>query len=198
MGLEAICTCEVNGQADEAKVLLESRELILRAPFRTTVPIAAMRAVRADGDALMIDAGDMTICLELGATTAVKWANKILTPAPSLAHKLGIGHASPAYVIGTVADEALADALDGHSAPADTATLSVAIVGNRDELDAALAAHAVLPRGSHIWVIHGKGPKAAFGDNAVRAHMRAQGYRDSKSSAVSEALSATRYALGQG
>lgn len=195
MGLEANCSCCVDGETAEAKALLESRELILRAPFKRSFPIAAMRDVRAEGDELHFTAAGSAVMLRLGAV-APKWAKKILTPAPSLASKLGIGHAAPAYVIGEISDAALADALDGHSAPADAAKLSVAVVANSAELDAALVRHAELPRGSHIWVIHGKGPKAAFGDNAVRAHMRALGYRDSKSSAVSDALSATRYALG--
>lgn len=194
MGLEAICTCGVDGERAEAKALLESRELILRAPFRRSFPIAAIRDVRVEGDELRFNAGDHMVTLTLGAA-APRWAKKILTPAPSLASKLGIGHASLAHVIGAVTDEALAEALDGHSAPAASAKLSVAIVDGAEALDAALQAHAALPAGSHIWVIHGKGPKAAFGDNAVRAHMRALGYRDSKSSAVSDALSATRYAL---
>lgn len=195
MGLEAICACTVDGETAEAKALLESRELIVRAPFKRSFAIGAMTDVRAEGDELSFIADGSRVALILGAA-APRWAKKILTPAPSLASKLGIGHASPALVIGPVSDEALAEALDGHSAPAARAKLSVAIVSSADDLDAALTQHAALPRGSFIWVIHGKGAKAAYGDNAVRSHMRALGYRDSKSSAVSDALSATRYALG--
>jgi hypothetical protein len=196
LGLEAICTCTVDGETAEAKALLESHELILRAPFRRTVRITSMRAVRVAGEALLIDTDDVRISLDLGAATAAKWAKKLLTPAPSLAQKLGIGHAHPALVIGEVSDPALAEALEGHSAPAGSAKLSVAIVGSGAELDDALTRHAALPSGSHIWVVHGKGPKAIFGDTPVRAHMRALGYRDSKVSAVSDTLSATRYSLG--
>ncbi|ATE66914.1 hypothetical protein [Rhizorhabdus dicambivorans] len=196
MGLEALCICRVDDETAEAKALLESREMILRAPFRRSFPIASIRDVRVEGEGLHFNAGDSAVALMLGEAAAAKWAKKILTPAPSLAGKLGIGHASLAHVTGAVTDAALAEALDGHSGPAEAAKLSVAIVGNAAELDAALAEHALLPQGSHIWVIHGKGTKAAFGDNAVRTHMRALGYRDSKSSAVSEAFSATRYSLG--
>ncbi len=196
LGLEATCTCAVGGETAVTKVLLESRELILRAPLRRAVKIAEIRAVRIAGEVLLIETDEASLSLELGAATAIKWANKILTPAPSLAAKLGVGHASPALVIGEVSDAALAEALDGHDAGPDAAKLSVAIVASAAELDEALTRHAVLPKGSHIWVIHGKGAKAAFGDNAVRSHMRALGYRDSKISAVSDALSATRYSLG--
>ena len=184
MGLEAICTCRIDDTVADAKALLESRELILRTPFKRTFVIAALTNIGIEGDELRFSA------------TAATWAKKMLTPAPSLASKLGLGHTNMAYVIGEVSDATLAEALDGHVAPAKAAKLSVAIVGSADEMDAALALHAALPKGSHIWVIHGKGPNSAFGDSAVRSHLRALGYHDSKSSAVSDALSATRYALG--
>ena len=196
MGLEAICTCRIDDTVADAKALLESRELILRTPFKRTFVIAALTNIGIEGDELRFSAQGSDVALRLGAATAAKWAKKMLTPAPSLASKLGLGHTSMAYVIGEVSDAALAEALDGHVAPAKAAKLSVAIVGSADEMDAALALHAALPKDSHIWVIHGKGPKSAFGDSAVRSHLRALGYRDSKSSAVSDALSATRYALG--
>jgi len=194
MGLEAICACTIDDRSAEAKAQLERRELILRAPFRRSFPIAGIAGVRVSGDALLFEAGGSNIALMLGAA-APTWAKKILAPAPSLASKLGIGHANLAHVIGTVTDPALAETLEGHRTDAATAKLSIAIVGAVIELDAALTRHRALPDGSPIWVIHGKGPGAAFGGNAVRSHMRAQGYRDSKSSAVSDALSATRYAL---
>ncbi len=46
---------------------------------------------------------------------------------------------------------------------------------------------------SPVWIVHGKGKAAVFGDNAVRAAMRAEGWIDIKACAVSETLSATRY-----
>ncbi len=53
------------------------------------------------------------------------------------------------------------------------------------------AVAAIAP--SPVWIVHGKGKAAVFGDNAVRAAMRAEGWIDIKVSAVSETLSATRY-----
>lgn len=195
MGLEATCICCVDGESAEAKVLLESRELILRAPLRRRFAIAGMADIRVEGDSLLFTAEGSAVGLKLG-DAAPRWAKKILTPPPSLAGKLGIGAGRPAHVIGAVDDAALAEALDGHVAGPGLARLSVAVVRDGAELDDALEAHRALPPGSPIWVVHGKGAGASFGDNAVRAHMRALGYRDSKSSAVSERLSATRYALG--
>ena len=56
-----------------------------------------------------------------------------------------------------------------------------------------LRIHATLPRGTPIWIVHGKGPRAPFGEGPVRRLMREAGYRDTKVSAVSDDLSATRY-----
>lgn len=194
MGLEAICRCALNGETADAKALLESKELILRAPFRKTFPIAGLRNVKVEGDNLLVSAGSSTLALTLGATTAAKWAKKIATPAPSLAAKLGIGHASPAFVIGAIDDEALIDALDQHGATANDAKLSIAIVTDAEALDSALTAHDALPPGSHIWIVNIKGPKSPFNDNAVRERMRALGYKDNKTAGVSDRYSATRYA----
>lgn len=194
MGLEAQCSVRLDGDTADTKALLESKELILRAPFKRSFPIADLRDVRVEGDDLLIATGASTLALTLGAATAAKWAKKIATPAPSLASKLGIGHASPAFVIGAIDDEALTDALDQHSAPADKASLSLAIVTDAAMLDAALAAHEALPAGAHIWIVNVKGPKSPFNDNAIRERMRAIGYKDNKTSGVSDRYSATRYA----
>jgi len=194
MGLEANCSVRFDGEIAETKALLESKELILRTPFRKTIAIADMRDVRVEGDDLLIATGSSTLAITLGAVTATRWAKKIATPAPSLAAKLGIGHASPAFVIGPIDDDALLEALDQHSAPAAGASLSLAIVTDPATLDAALAAHEALPAGSHIWIVNVKGPKSPLNDNAIRERMRAIGYKDNKTSGVSDRYSATRYA----
>ena len=47
----------------------------------------------------------------------------------------------------------------------------------------------------HIWMVHQKGKHAAVGDTAVRTHMRGLGFIDSKTSAISDQLTTTRYRL---
>lgn len=194
MGLEAQCSVRLDGETAVAKALLESKELILRVPFRKSFPIADLKDVRVEGEELRFAASGSRVALTLGAATAAKWAKKIATPAPSLAAKLGIGHASPAHVIGAIDDDALIEALDQHSAPASEAALSLAIVTDAAALDAALAAHEALPAGAHIWIVNVKGSKSPFSDNAIRERMRAIGYKDNKTSGVSDRYSATRYA----
>ena len=47
----------------------------------------------------------------------------------------------------------------------------------------------------HIWMVHRKGKAAIVGDTAIRTHMRGLGFIDSKTSAVSDQLTTTRYRL---
>lgn len=196
MGLEATCICRTAAGAAEVRALLESRELILRGAIRRTIPIASIAGLRIDpAGALAFRVGDEAMMLELGQEKAARWAKKIATPPPSLASKLGLGPAAKALLFGDVADPALIAALEGNRADdAADAALGLAVVADRAALDRALADYVAAGIAGPIWIVHGKGPRASIGDGAVRAHMRAAGYRDNKVSAVSDTLSATRYA----
>ncbi|WP_044563943.1 hypothetical protein [Azospirillum sp. B4] len=198
MGLEALCHGEWTTGSDrgagEVKALLESRELILRGELRRTIALAAVTAVAVVGDDLVVTMPDGRLTLALGADIATRWARKMTTPPPSLAQKLGVGPATPALVIGAVEDPALVEALAGATATtAAEARIALAVVGDTDGLERAVAAHGDLAPGAALWIIHGKGPKATFGEGPVRAWMRAAGFKDTKISAVSDTLSATRY-----
>ena len=86
----------------------------------------------------------------------------------------------------------LAEALAGHVATADDeARLSLALVTNETVLAEALRSAS---SGKPIWIVHGKGRHAAFGDAAIRQFMRGAGWMDNKVAAVSDRLTATRYA----
>ena len=43
------------------------------------------------------------------------------------------------------------------------------------------------------WFVNVKGKAALLGDSAIRETLRARGYKDNKTTAVSERFSATRY-----
>src|SRR5262249_58033487 len=138
--------------------------------------------------------GKEKVALELGAAVAERWAEKLAAPPRTLVQKLGIGPSSKALVIGAIEDAALRDAVAGcEAAGPEEAKLSLAVVAAAAALDHALKIHETLPTGAPIWIVYPKGSRAAFGEAAVRAIMRAAGYIDSKVSAVSDALSATRY-----
>lgn len=194
MGLEASCACRWPGGIGEVKALLESRELILRGALRRRLAVATLTVIGIEGESLCFESGGEAIALDLGAERAALWQRKLTTPPPSLASKLGIGPEAKALVIGAVTDAALAAALDGAVAEDPmSARSSLAVVTSEAALSAAVEVHAALPAGAPIWIVYGKGRQAVLGEAAVRGYMRAHGYIDSKVSAVSETLSATRF-----
>ncbi len=191
MGLEAQCACRWDGGAGMVKALLETRELILRGDLKRTLPIAGLSEIRVEGDELRFRAGAEAWALVLGAVPARRWASKLTTPPPTLAHKLGIGADARVRVIGPVEDAALIQALAGRVAAANEAAgLSIAVVRDAAALRHALERHD--PQGP-LWLVYAKGPTSPFGEAAVRDLMRAAGYIDVKVSAVSDRLSATRF-----
>jgi hypothetical protein len=194
MGRKALCACRCGAQAGEVKAVLETEEVILRGAVKRRIPIAAITDIRVVAESLHLVAGGEAVVLELGAVEATRWAKKLTTPPPPLRQKLGVGPDRLAYVVGKIAGTPLAEALAGACAaiPAG-ARVMVAVVRDEAELKRALATHAALPAGATIWVVYGKGRKAAFGENAVRAEMRGNGFIDTKVSGVSGELSATRY-----
>lgn len=194
MGTQVACVCAHGGATAPVKALLETNELILRGGVRGRFAFCDMVDVRVQDGALRFGAGADTYALDLGEEQAVRWVRKILAPPPALAAKLGIGPAKRAQVIGTITDPVLAASLAGcTAADGGAAVASVAMVADEAALRLALQVHAETLAQGHLWVVHGKGRQARFGENAVRAVMRAAGYMDNKVAAVSAQWSATRY-----
>ena len=193
MGREAIAQCSWQGQSGEAKVLLESQEIILRGPIKARIARSGITAFVVEGETLRVSTSDGVLVAELGAKEAGKWAEALAKPAPSLASKLGIGGEKPAFLLGDTEDEALLDALAGHHRvdQAERASVIVALIYGETSLDAALELAG--EHGLMLWCVYPKGKSAAFGDSAIRAHMRGAGWMDNKNCAVSERLTATRY-----
>src|SRR6476660_2936640 len=103
MGREARCAVSHDGQEAEAKALLETDELIVRSPFRLTVPRAGIRSATAAGEALEVvyDGGALT--LRLGDREAAKWAADIADPK-TLADKLGVKAGQRVRLVGADAE----------------------------------------------------------------------------------------------
>ena len=186
----------MDGLSESVHALLESRELILRGKtLQRRFALADLGRLRLSAEDLCFSVAGESVSLRLGAVEAAKWLGRIQTPPPTLASKLGIGPGQPAAVFGPVDDDAeLAAALIGArtSRPADAVVL-VAAVFSLDELAQALQVHASMPCKA-VWMVHAKGGKAAaLGDGAIRDVLRARGYKDNKTSAVSTQLTATRY-----
>lgn len=196
MGREAIVHAQVGGEAGEVRALLESGELILRGAIRRRFGRPVIEGVAIEGEELRFTCAGETVRLALGARLARSWAEAIARPPPSLRAKLGLDKGARALLLGTFADEALAEALDGvvvgHGADA---AMLVACIAAPADLAAARALHAAYPL-LPLWAVYPKGRGVAFGDGEIRAALRAEGFRDSKSCAVSDRLTATRYSPG--
>lgn len=193
MGRETLAVVTFRGERAEAKVLLESTELILRGGIKAKLPRQRLAEVQTEADGLRLIAAGEPLHIALPEAEAVKWAKAILTPPPSLTSKLGIGSNKPALVAGTVDDAALAAALTGAvTTDAAAASVLIAIIESQAALAAALAkADATsLP----AWCVYPKGKAAEPGDSAIRSAFRSAGWIDNKTCAVSERLTATRYA----
>jgi hypothetical protein len=197
MGREARCRCRWGDRSAEVNALLESTELILRGPIRARIPLRDISAVRADAAALTFHAAGEPVTLELGAAEARTWAQKLTTPPPSLARKLGIGPQTTLAVRGTIDDAdlaaALASAATQRARPA-TADLAVLRCDDARALTAFAERFAGLAAPPPLWIVYTKGKSAPLGEHAVRDAMRAHGFVDVKVAAVSAHLTALRFA----
>lgn len=194
MGRVANCHCRAGAENAPAKALLESTELILRGAVKRRYPLSTIAQVQVHGAELRFQSGGEAVALGLGADEAAAWARKLLKPPPSLAAKLGVGPDQPVFVLGAVRDPALAAALQG--AVTDDAAQArqwLALLLAPAELQGLLQALQLKPAPA-VWAVYRKGPAAEPGDAQVRQTLRAAGYRDTKTSAVSDTLTATRYA----
>ncbi len=198
MGREVRCNCRWGNTEAAVTALLEPTEIILRGAIKRRVPLANLADVRATKAGLCFTAGDAAVTLAVPPAEAEKWLARINTPPPSLRQKLGLERGGKALVYGGLPEGPLADALhDAITTDPARAQLGVAIVDSPAALQAALKRHACLPQGAAIWVVHGKGRTALFGETAVRSFMRERNFIDSKVAAVSATQTATGYALRQ-
>ncbi len=196
MGLEAESEVRVGHESHHAHVLLESRELILRGAFKKTLPIAELKDLRVVNHELLFEHGGLPYALALPDGQAAKWLEKLTTAPPSLAQKLGVDAGHKALVWGHVDDATLNDALlNAVTTDPAQAALSIAVVRKPVELNAALA--EIIQRLPHapIWIVYPKGTQSPLPESAVRSHMRALNWIDSKACAVSDTLTATRFSL---
>ena len=198
MGREAACTARVGNETAEATALLESTTVVLRGDIKRKWEIAALLNLRVDGEELRFEAGDEAVALVLGEKEAGKWLKKLQTPPPTLAAKLGVSAENPALLIGPTQgalDPALAEALAGSiTTNVREARMLVAVLSKASELPRMAEFHADMICKT-VWVVHPKGPDADPSDAEVRTAMRGWGYVDNKTSAVSDALTATRWVL---
>ncbi len=104
---------------------------------------------------------------------------------------MGVDAGHKALIWGHIKDGPLNDALlNAVTADPAQAALSIAVTLTPTELSGALAE---LPQRLPIWIVYPKGATSSLPESAVRTHMRALNYVDSKSCTVSDTLTATRF-----
>ena len=194
MGRETSTVVTFRGASGETKVLLEATELILRGGIKARFSRDTLREVCASPAGLTLNIAGDQLHLALSEAEAGKWAKAILTPPPSLAEKLGVGPDKPTWVLGELRDADLIMALDGATvANLAQATTMIAVIEIAADLAAVLAhAHNIFVP---VWAVYPKGKTADPGDAQIRAAFRGAGWMDNKTSAVSDRLTATRYAV---
>jgi hypothetical protein len=192
MGLEAETICTHSGKSHAVKALLESTELILRGDLKRKLPLVSLTTVRASNKSLSFNANGESYSLALSADKAATWAKKITSPPPLLAKKLGISAEALAFVLGKTDDAELDVTIKDNTTRKPTqAAVFIAVVRSEAELNAALKAYGKAK--APLWLINVKGQKSALGENAIRDKLRALGFKDTKTCAVSATLSGTRY-----
>ena len=193
MGREAVAVVRWQGETAEVALHLDATYLTLRGDIRADLRRSEMTGICAVDSGVAMQVAGNPLVLEFGATDAARWVKALLKPPPTLAQKLGVSDVQRAFVVGTYEDAALEAALDGAQVGrVDDAAFIVAIVHDELGLMEAEAAASEAPE-KHLWMIYGKGKGVEVGGMYIRSYLRDLGYRDSKSCAVSDRYTATRY-----
>lgn len=153
MGREARCAVSHDGHEAEARALLETDELIVRSPFRLTVPRAAIRSASVAGEALEVVYDGGALRLGLGEREAARWAADIASPK-TLADKLGVKPGQRVRLVGA-ADGELVGA--GHRVAEGEADVVFLAAETPDALEQIAWLRDQIARDGAIWVIRPKG-----------------------------------------
>ena len=182
MGLETTCRVRNGAAVHEAKVLLETDELIVRGAARQRIPFSAVRSVAAADGELRVDHEGGTTVLELG-DAAAKWAERIRSPR-TLLEKLGVREGQTISVSG-VSDDDFSEQLARSGARVLTGRLEknshIILLGATTprDLTKLRAAATAVARDGAIWVVHPKG-KGALRDTEIFAAAKAAGLTATK------------------
>jgi hypothetical protein len=194
MGREAECLCNWAGQSASAKVLLETRELVVRGAIRRRVPLASLTQISVHEGRLHFQAGGDEVSLALGQELAQSWARKIAAPPPSLASKLGIHGQSKILVLGEYESEELEAALaEAAAQTSKDPELIVISAGTQGELDRSLKRATAYAARPAIWIVYRKGPRGELPEAEIRNTLRGLGFMDTKVASVSATHTALRF-----
>lgn len=194
MGIETTCRVETEAGTGDAKVLLETEELIVRGALKARIPLKSVEAAVVDGRKLIVSHGKSRTVLHLGPEAA-RWADRILNPRTRL-EKLGV---KPGMLVSCqgIADPALQDELTAAGATVSWGRIrkdsDLILLGvERDaEVSRITPAVASLRPNGAIWVIHPKG-KEGVKDTTIFSAGREAGLVATKVAKFSESHTAEK------
>jgi len=197
MGQELTCVVRYGRKKSEAKVLLETGEIVIRGDVRLKLPFAGMKSVTAKDGVLKVVTDDATYAFELGPQAA-KWLEKIKHPKPVI-DKLGVKPGLSIAVIG-VDEPAFLRQVKERAA---SVTAGRVPKGSHLVFFGATAVPALgklatfeksIARNGGIWVVWPKGRKELTEDH-VRAAGKRAGLTDVKVVAFSPTHSALKLVI---
>jgi hypothetical protein len=193
MGREARCRVRAAGREAEARVLLETDELIVRGDLKLRLPFAALTRVEARGDTLVLDGPEGPVEIHVGAKEAERWAARIRNP-PTLRQRLGLADDATVALLGPP-DEALRDALgQATAAGPELADAVFASIEDRGGLEQVPALASSLRRDASLWIVYPKG-RQEVREADVLAAGRAAGLKDTRVARVSATHTGLRFVV---
>jgi hypothetical protein len=196
MGNEAACRIDVNGETFDAKVLLETSELVVRGALKRKIVLRDAQNVEAAGGILTLHDGPDEIRIHLG-DNAAKWAEKIRKPKP-VAEKLGIRAGQTISISGTLDDAFVEDlrtrGADVSSRVRKNSDVIFFSVSRREDLQRLETLRGSLAPAGALWVVRPKG-SAAISEADVMAAGRAAGLVDVKVVRFSDTHTAEKFVI---
>jgi hypothetical protein len=202
MGLEATCDASLDGETSRGKALLETTELVFRGSFRARVPLGEVKAATVTGPTLTVKWRGGTLALELGASSATKWAEKIRNP-PSRLAKLGVKPGSRIALVGDFGfDAVFEDELSKRGAivaPKGSAKGPVDVLfyapTKRADLDRIAALAKRLDPAGALWIVRPKGKDTAVTETDTRRAGLSAGLVDVKVAAFSATHTSEKFVI---
>ena len=190
MGREIRCRVSHDGQQAEARAQLDTDELIVRSPFRLTVPRAGIRSATVAGEALELVYDGGMVKLELGEREAAKWAADIANPK-TLADKLGLKAGQRVRLVGAVDTELVGAGRRVAEGEADVVFLAA---DAPSELAQIARLRDEIARDGAIWVIRPKG-RDDLTEAMVIGAGRGAGMHDVKIARISATHTGMKYVI---
>ena len=158
MGNETKTIVRYDGAEHEAKVLLETAELIVRGELKLRLPFREIGDASPDGSDLVLRWSGHELRVPLGRD-AVKWAENIRNPKSRI-EKLGVKHGQRIAALGALPGDFLAE-LEASGAVVSrrvrkASDIIFTAINSRDELPQLKKLGAALQPAGAIWVIRPK------------------------------------------